>query len=224
MKVIKGLFAKSPFSPLQSHMEKVTDCVYKLEELFLAYYDKDDERVELIAQELSRLEHAADLTKNEIRNHLPKGLFLPVNRGDLLEILSLQDSLADQSEDIGVLMTLKKLEPLRGIRKEFNVFLAKNVEAVRHVHRIIRELDELVESSFGGKEAEKVREMVAEVAYMEHEADILQRNLLKKLYNMDNSLPYPSFILWIHILQAVASLGNNAEKLANRVRMLLDVE
>ena len=224
MSVFKNLFARSPFSPLQSHMEKVATCVQKVEELFEAYTDKDYDRMDEIASEISKLEHAADLTKNEIRNHLPKGLFLAVNRGDLLEILSLQDTIADKSEDIGVLMTLKVLEPLKGIRKDLKTFLNKNIEAVRHSHRIIRELDELLETSFGGKEAEKVREMVEEVAYMEHEADILQRNLLKKLYNMEDALPYTSFTLWINILQAIAALGNTSEKLANRVRMLLDIK
>ena len=224
MSVFKNLFAKSPFLPLQSHMEKVAACVQKIEALFEAYYDKDYEKMEKISRELSQLEHAADLTKNEIRNHLPKGIFLAVNRGDLLEILSLQDTLADRTEDIGVLMTLKNLEPLKGIRKELKMFLDKNLEAVRHAHKIIQEIDELLETSFGGKEAEKVRTMVEEVAYMEHEADILQRNLLKKLYNMDDLLPYTSFTLWINVLQAIASLGNNSEKLANRVRMLLDIK
>ena len=140
MTVFKNLFAKSPFAPLQSHMEKVTACVNKLEDLFKAYYDKDREKVEEISQELSQLEHAADLTKNEIRNHLPKGLFLAVNRGDLLEILSLQDTLADKAEDIGVLMTLKKLEPLKGVRKDFKAMLDKNLEAVRYAHKIIQEI------------------------------------------------------------------------------------
>jgi predicted phosphate transport protein (TIGR00153 family) len=73
MSVFKNLFAKSPFLPLQSHMEKVAACVQKIEELFEAYYDKDYEKMEKISQELSQLEHAADLTKNEIRNHLPAG-------------------------------------------------------------------------------------------------------------------------------------------------------
>lgn len=224
MSIIKNLFVRSPFSPLQSHMEKVAACVQKVEELFEAYSAKEYDSMEKVAKELSQLEHAADLTKNEIRNHLPKGLFLAVNRGDLLEILSLQDTLADRAEDIGVLMTLKELEPLKGVRKDFKAFLDKNLEAVRHAHKIIREIDELLETSFGGKEAEKVRAMVEEVAYMEHEADNLQRNLLKKLYNMDDTIPYTSFILWINVLQAIASLSNNSEKLANRVRMLLDIK
>ena len=224
MSVFTNLFAKSPFSPLQSHMEKVWTCVQKVEDIYDAYSKGDHEGIEKLSDEISELEHSADLTKNEIRNHLPKGLFLAANRGDLLEILSLQDTIADTAEDIGILMTLKKLEPLEAIRDSLKAFLSKNIEAVRHAHHVVQEMDELLQSSFSGKEAEKVKVMVDEVAYMEHEADVMQRELLKQLYQLDDSLPYTSFTLWINILQAIAALGNLAEKLANRVRMLLDTK
>ena len=224
MRVLDNLFAKSPFSPLQSHMEKVAACVDKIEEMFSAYVNKDYDRMDEIAEEISSLEHAADLTKNDIRNNLPRGLFLAVNRGDLLEILGLQDDIADMAEDIGALMTLKRLEPLEGLEDDLKTFLEKNIEAATEAHNVIRQMDELLSASFGGKEAEKVREMIDHVAYLEHEADILQRNLNKKLYNMDDKLSYSSFTLWVNVLQSLASLGNLAEKLANRVRMLLELK
>ncbi|MFQ5651825.1 MAG: TIGR00153 family protein [bacterium] len=224
MSVLRNLFARSPFSPLQTHMEKVAACVGKMEELYEAYAGGEHDRIEKLAEEISELEHSADLTKNEIRNHLPRGLFLAANRGDLLEILALQDTIADTAEDIGVLMTLKKLELVKDLEQDLKAFLDKNIEAVQHAHQVVREMDELLQSSFGGKEAEKVTVMIDDVAYMEHEADVMQRNLLKRLYNLDDTLPYTSFTLWINILQAIAALGNLAEKLCNRVRMLLDIK
>lgn len=224
MSVLQNLFTKSPFSPLQSHMEKVAICIEKLAEVYEVLAAKDYERLEALTQEISSLEHAADVTKNEIRGNLPKGLFLAIHRGDLLEILAIQDGIADKAEDIAVLLTLKKLDPKEELKKDFKTFLDKNVAAVQKAHQIIREIDELLQASFGGREAEKVLQMVEEVAYMEHEADILQRDLLKKLYNMEDSLSYSSFHLWITVLQAVASLGNLAERLANRIRMLLEVK
>lgn len=224
MRGFSNLFARSPFSPLQSHMEKVAACAEKVNELYEAYVSGDYDRVQKLSDEISDLEHMADLTKNEIRNNLPKGLFLAVNRADLLEMLSLQDTIADKAEDIGVLMTLKKLEPLPGMEKDLKVFIDKNIEAVHYVRKIMREMDELLDASFGGREAERVRKMVEEVAYMEHQADVLQHDLLKKLYSLDDELPYSSFQLWINILQTISSLGNLAEKLANRVRMILDIK
>ncbi|HHL72656.1 MAG TPA: TIGR00153 family protein [Bacteroidetes bacterium] len=222
MSILESLFSRSPFSPLQSHMEKVCECVQQVERLYAAFVGKDYSGIQKIADEISELEHAADLLKNEIRGQLPQGLFLAVNRGDLLEILSLQDSIADTAEDLGVLMGLKKLEPIEEMEEELKAFMDKNIEAVTSARAIIRQMDELLQTSFGGKEAKKVTLMIDDVAYMEHEADIMQRKLLKKLYNLDDKLSYSEFSLWINILKSVAAFGNLSEKLANRVRMLLD--
>ena len=106
MSIFKNLFVRSPFAPLQSHMEKVASCVQKVDELYEAYINREYKRMKKLAKDISELEHSADLTKNEIRNNLPSGLFLAVNRGDLLEILALQDTIYDKTEDIGILMNL----------------------------------------------------------------------------------------------------------------------
>ncbi len=223
MSVLMNLFRKSPFTPLQTHMERVIKCVHRMQDLYDAHFQGDFDAVNKLAEEISELEHLADIAKNEIRNNLPRGLFLPVNRGDLLEILSLQDSIADKAEDVAILMTLKPLPQIEPLKEEMKEFMLKNIQAVEKAHEIIREMDELLESAFGGTEAEKVIRMVEEVAYMEHEADIMQHKILKQLFSMEDELSYSSFYLWINILQTMASLANLAEKLANRVRMLLEV-
>ncbi len=223
MSVLMNLFRKSPFTPLQTHMERVIKCVHRMQDLYDAHFQGDFDAVNKLAEEISELEHLADIAKNEIRNNLPRGLFLPVNRGDLLEILSLQDSIADKAEDVAILMTLKPLPQIEPLKEEMKEFMLKNIQAVEKAHEIIREMDELLESAFGGTEAEKVIRMVEEVAYMEHEADIMQHKILKQLFSMEEELSYSSFYLWINILQTMASLANLAEKLANRVRMLLEV-
>ncbi len=223
MSVLSSLFGKSPFRPLQSHMEKVAECVEKVGALFDAYFQNDFDRIKELSDQISDLEHAADLTKNEIRNNLPKGLFLAINRGDLLDILAQQDNIADKAEDIGIMMTLKNLEPLKGMEEDLKLFIQKNIQAANRAHQIIREMDELLEASFSGKEADRVRLMIDEVAFLEHEVDVIQYQLNKKLYNMDDQLSYSSFILWNNVIQAIAALSNLSEKLANRVRMLLDI-
>ena len=89
---ISDLFGRSPFTPIHTHMNKVLDCVKPLTDLFEALAEGNLERVEKIAKEISKLEHLADLTKNDVRNHLPKSLFLPVDRGALLEILGILEN------------------------------------------------------------------------------------------------------------------------------------
>ena len=90
MRAIAELFGKSPFGPLVEHTNKVHQTVREVRPLVEAFLDEDYEEVELIYERISKLEHKADVIKREIRNHLPKSLFLPVDRGDMLKFLKEQ--------------------------------------------------------------------------------------------------------------------------------------
>ena len=224
MRSILNLFGRSPFISLQSHMDSVARCVNCLLPIFEALEQKDEKKVEEIAQEISRLEHDADLIKNDIRNHLPKNLILPIDQGNLLEMLAIQDRIADSVEDVAVLLTIKPLELLPIFKEEFKLLVRKNIETFQEVYLIIKELPELVESSFGGMEAQTVRAMVKKVGFYEHEADLIQRKLLKKIFQAEDQLNYMTFYQWQRLFSSVSSISNLAENLANRLRMTLNIE
>lgn len=220
MLTILNLFGRSPFAPLKSHMESVLRCVHKLRPLFEAVEAEDVDAVERIALEISEQEHLADLTKNDIRNHLPKSLFLPIDRGNLLKILSIQDSIADTAEDVAIVTTLKPLQLLPTFKDDFYLFLDKNIDAFNGVHQIIHEMNDLLESSFGGLEAERVKSMVDDVSFKEHEVDLIQRQLLRKFYR-EESMPCSSFIQWQKVFEALGAISNLSENLAETVRITL---
>lgn len=221
---IARLFGKSPFAPLQSHMKKVAICMEKLSSIFNALPKQDRDKIEKLVSDLSKLEHEADLTKNDIRNHLPKSLFLPIDRGHFLEILSIQDSIADKAEDIGIVLTLRPLASFKNFEEEIQTFFNKNVEVFLDAQHIIEEIDELLESSFGGIEAEKVKAMVEQTAYKEHEADKMQQILLKQLVSEGDTLSTASFWQWMRLIEEVGALSQLSEKLANRIRMVLELK
>lgn len=223
MRTIARLFGRSPFSPLQTHMKKVSSCVEKLASIFEGLPGISQEEIEAIASQISHLEHEADITKNDIRNHLPKSIFLPIDRSHFLEILSIQDRIADKTEDIGFLLSLSSLDKVDDLQTEIVPFFKKNEAVFRNAQRIINEIDELIESSFGGIEAEKVKAMVETTAMMEHEADRMQKQLMKKLYCSSCTLSPPAFMLWHNLLEEVGSLSHLSEKLANRIRMVLEL-
>lgn len=219
-----NLFGRSPFAPLRSHMDNVTVCVHSLLDLFDAVECKDYVTAEAIAEKIGELEHKADITRNDILNHLPKSLYLPIDRGHLVEILNTQDEIADKAEDVAVLVTLKPIEIQDHFRTEFREFLLKNISTFDSAALIIKEMNELLESSFGGIEAEKVRAMVEDVSYKEHEVDILQRDLLKKLFQSEDKMTYTTFHLWQKIFEETASISDLAEALAFRIRLTLELK
>ncbi len=218
------LFGRSPFVPLQLHLDKISDCVEAAVALLEKIRTGDTSTVSEDARAISKLEHKADLVKNDIRNNLPRGLFMAIDRSQLLEILSLQDSIADKGEDIAVLMSIRHVNVLEDLSEPLKDYVNGNLGAFHKVKEVMRELDTLIESGFGGAEASRVDGMIEEVAVAEHECDIMQRKLMKSVLDHEDELSVGDFFVWQRLLHEIAGISNYSEKLANRVRMLLTLK
>jgi len=222
MRSITKVFGRSPFVPLQMHMEKVAECVGKIPELIEAYQCQDMGKVKSLTKKISALEHAADLIKHDIRNNLPRGIFMPVDRANLLRILKDQDSIANRAENLAVLLTFKQASTFEGFEPGFNDLVAKSLEAFALTRSIIGQLDELLETGFGGVEAQSVQELVDKVAHKEYETDVIQRELLRDMLAHEDTISYGDFFLWTSIIRQVARLADRCEELASSVRMTLE--
>ena len=101
---IAALLGSSPFKPMQAHMRIVKECVAEVPGLFDALIAGNQEEMTAAKDRIFAKEQEADDLKNDLRAHLPKSLFMPVDRRDLLEILELQDTIANTAQDIAGLM------------------------------------------------------------------------------------------------------------------------
>ena len=110
MRSILSMFSKSPFKPLGSHMDKVRACVDQIDPLFNALGKGDYEEVAQISELIVKLEHEADIIKDDIRTHMRQTVFLPVDKKDFMHLLSAQDDIADAVEDLAVLLRIKNLD------------------------------------------------------------------------------------------------------------------
>ncbi len=224
MSTIGKLLGRSPFHLLQRHMQQVAKCIVKMDELLDCFEAAEWDQVETLATEASRLEHEADQIKDDIRNQLLRRFFMPINRSHVLEILSIQDGLADAAENVAVLLTIKQIVIPKGMLNDFRRFRELNGHAFQLVQEIVSELDELLETGFGGSEAEKIRNRVRDVAYAEHQVDVLQRKLLKVLLSDEAALSAADLNMWVQLIKELSSISNMAENLADRMQMTLDLK
>lgn len=221
MSKIAELFHQSPFEPLRHHMDKVMECVSQVKPMFEHVGTGDFEGLEQLAKTIFKVEHEADLIKDEIRQVIPKSFFLPVYRGDLLGYLALQDSMADSVEDTAFLLTIKKLELPPELRDLLFKYVEKIVWAAEKAYDVSKELTVLVEERFKGEEVEQVLKMVATVEKAEWEADRTQYELSKELFALEDELRATDIMLWFRIFAVLGELADHAEKSAARVRRML---
>lgn len=221
MSLIKDLFRESPFEPLRYHMKTVMECVSLVRPMFEAVRDRRYDELQALAKKIFKVEHQADIIKDDIRRMIPKRFFLPVYRGDLLGYVKLQDDMADAVEDIAVLLTIKDLVlPPALVDKTFE-YLDKVDEVCRQTHKIADYLPTLVEGDMVGNEAERALSMIAEVDKAEWEADRLQYRLSQQLFALEDEMKPTDVLLWFRIFGELGQLANFADKTGDRLRRML---
>ena len=221
MSIISKLFGKSPFEPLYQHMLKVKECVDLVKPLIEYFIEGEAEEAKTIAKQIFKAEHEADLVKKEIRNSLPKSMFLPVARGDILSFLKEQDNIADSAEDLAALIILRKMPIPEEMKEVLNKFVDKVIRTYEAAMNVSSEIKVLAETSFGGVEAQKVMELIEEVKLYEFEADKAQMKAAKKIFSIEDKLDPVSIMMWMHIFRELGALANHAENAVDRMRMML---
>jgi len=146
--IIAKLFWQSPFEALHRHMLKVKECADMLKPLIEAFILGDRTLIEERVERISKLEHEADIIKNEIREHLPHHIFMPVDRSDILRFLREEDSIADSVEDVAKLIEMRKTYVPQDLKEELIGLVNKVGETVKALEIVTSEIKVLSQSSF----------------------------------------------------------------------------
>ena len=219
--VISSLFGHSPVKPLQAHMSVAVDCAREIPGLIEAQNAGDMERVRTIKDEIFDLEQQCDEIKNELRGKLPKSLFMPVDRRDLLEILQMQDSIADTAQDIAGLLVERPMETPDALREPLLELSKACVETCEYADKIVNELDELLAMGFGGREATMVEEMVSKLNKLEDKTDDLGLEAARTLFQHEDDIKPVSVMIWYRLIEWIGDLADYAEKVGDRLRLLI---
>ena len=166
------------------------------------------------------LEHEADSIKNEIRNNLPRRLMLALERRDMLEILDSQDSIADVTQDIAELVDQRGMVLPPPLVEPMTALAARVVAACDQGQKVINELDELVETGFSPRETARVETMISELGRIETETDELQDRACRVLFGLEDELGVAT-VYWHQIILWIADLADYAERVGNRLRLLI---
>lgn len=218
---LANLFAKSPFKAIQQHMRVVLACAQEVRPLFEAVNAGDRDGIIAASERISEKEHEADRIKNELRGHLPRTLFMPVDRRDLLEVLQMQDTIANSAQDIAGLLARRPMAMPPAMHEPIAALVDHCIDACEEAASIIEELDELVETGFRGRESQKVEAMADEVNRIEHESDLIEDRAVRTLFEHEAEIGAVSVMMWYQIIQWIGDLADYAEKVGDRLRLTL---
>ena len=218
---INALFGPSPIRPIQKHMAIAQSCIKLLGDFLEASFSKDWGNAEEIQLTIHQTENEADALKREIRTHLPRSLWLPVARNDLLEMLQFQDRLANRAREIAGIMLGRKIEIPEELVESVRDYYQVNLNTSAQALKAINELDGLLETGFRGREATLVEELLTELDELEHQSDVSQVKLRSMLFQMEDSLPPVNVIFLYRVIDRLGELADISQKIGGRLLLLI---
>jgi len=214
-------FRRSPFEGLYLHGGKVTECVMKLDEALLAYCKGDMEEFDRLAHDVILLEHEADLIKSNLRGHLPRFIFMPVQKPHFLTLLKEQDKILDYAEDVALWLGFRRTKIPDQLRKDFmehNKIVVRTVEAYV---KALENLKDLLETGFSKKEREETKDFIKDIHELEFQADLKERELTRKIFAMEGELDPISVYHLLRGVDLIAQVANHAENAGDWMRAML---
>ena len=219
--VLANIFGSSPVRPLEKHIGISFNCAKQLHGFFAAAIKGDWEKAAVVRAEIERLEHAADDLKKKIRLGLPKSLFMPVPREDLLELLLVQDKIANRTKDVSGVVLGRKLPIPADIADQFLEFVDRNVDAAKQARKSVRELEELFTAGFRGAEVELVTALIEELDQIETDTDDKQAALRAAVYAIEETLNPVDAVFLYKVIELTGEIADMAERVGRRLELLL---
>jgi len=219
--MLANIFGTSPVRPLEKHMEVVYRCAKKLRPFMNAVIKRDLKRMAEVRSQIEALEHKADNIKKEIRLHMPKSLFMPVPREDLLELLLVQDKIANRTKDVSGVVVGRKMKIPKQIAPQFMEFVDRNIDAAKQARKSVRELDELFTAGFKGAEVSLVADLIEELDRIETETDEQQTILRSAVFEIEKTMDPIDAMFLYEVIQLTGEIADMAERVGRRLELLL---
>lgn len=202
-------------------MDKVAICAAELVDFFKAVIADDWAAADKARARITDLEHEADDMKKNIRLNMPKSLWMPVPRADLLDMLTMQDKIANRAKDITGIMTGRHMSLPSSTTDLFLALVQRSVDAAMQAKKSVNELDELYVTGFRGAEVELIEKMIDELDTIERDTDKLQIKLRAELFVIEKDL-HPVDVMFLYrIIQGIGDVGDLSQRVGSRLQLLL---
>jgi predicted phosphate transport protein (TIGR00153 family) len=214
-----SLFFESPFKKLKDHADKVKECAWMFKRAVKCYVEMDCEEFDKLTEDVAKLESQADWIKRNLRNHLPRGLLMPVDKFVLLDCLREQDNVVDSVEEA---LYWLSFQPEGGIAEELIDDFLHLVDAVIPA---IEKLPEMAEQaivyfkSSTEKNRDKLKSIIADIHQAEKEADHLEHELKKQAFAVLKD-PVDIFHV-VRLVEIIGNIADDAQNASDRMRTMI---
>lgn len=217
------LVESTPFKVIQEHSKIVVACAGCLTDLFKAVSQENWDSAIVIHEKIVAMEHEADLLKRDIRQNLTRNLMLPVDRTDILELIVMQDRIANITKDVSGLLVERKMVLPSLTQPTWFLICEQTVKTCEHAKRMVEHLNIIIETGFARGTLGEIQKMLKDLDESEHASDLLQSSVREALFQCESKLSPVDVVFLYHINHQMGLISDVCQNVGARFLLMVSV-
>jgi uncharacterized protein len=133
----------------------------------------------------------------------------------------MQDKIANGVKDVAGLIRGRRMQIPEKLSERFLEFVQRTIDACAAAQRAVNELDELVETGFGGAEINTVQRIITELNRIEKDTDRIQIELRSDLFGIERDMPPIDVMFLYQVIDWIGDVGDRAQRVGSRLQLML---
>lgn len=212
---------RSPLSGLLEHYEQIAKGMVLIEESMECYISGGEgaacKEFTALQSEVNAAEEHADTIKRYIRNHLPRAIFLPVDKHLFFNYTRAQDNILDAGQDSLRWLAMRDVVVPEVFQRDLIFYLGDVSTNIKLLRPALEDTlawvsDESIERNEVKLRYRAIREQHKVVTTFKHD-------LTSKLYR--SNLDFKDIYQLIHFVERLHSMSHNVEGCADMLRIMI---
>ncbi|SDB39435.1 hypothetical protein SAMN05660653_01870 [Desulfonatronum thiosulfatophilum] len=210
---------RSPMDGLLEHYSQVEASMTIINESLLCYIGGGSscKDFQILKQELDHLEERADKIKRNTRNHLPRGVFMSVDKTLFLNYTRAQDNILDSAQDALDWLNIHTVQIPGTLRTGGLTIVEGAIRTVELLKPALEGTIRLLHTDFTDRQA--VKESYRAVRSQHNDVRKMKSLLFRELFSAD--MEFKDVFQLLHFFEYMHEMSHNAEGCADILRAMI---
>jgi len=216
--LLNSLFYKNPFEHLQKHADKVKECAQLFKEAAVCHVEEQCTEFDDLTDQVARLESEADAIKRNIRNHLPRGILMPVDKFQFFQYLREQDKVVDAVEESLLWLSLRPKGVPNAVAEDFLHLVQSVIPPIERLPELVVMATDFFRSK-SEQQRSKMKSLIHDIHQQETEVDFLERELKLRIFSEIKDALVVFHM--VRLIEIVGNIADHAENASGRMRAMI---
>lgn len=213
---------RSPLEGILEHYEQIARGMALIEETMECYILGSDgatvcKEFNALVREVNEVEAKADTIKRNIRNHLPRNIFLPVDKEVFFSYTRMQDEILNAGQDSLQWLALRDVVVPELVQRDLLYYLGEVAKCVELLKPAIEGTLTWVEAENIDREA--IKDKIRAVRHQHNIVTDMMHDLTAKIYRSD--LDFKDIYQLIRFVERLHKMSHSTENCVDLLRVMI---